>query len=464
MFKNIVMWIMNNIFHIQTQTTQTELNDNDKFAKTYEQIDDVNFNAIFSNKLANYTVTDSELEVIGDNERAKTLNKMAQSMWHNMKKIVSMSLGYGGVVLVPYVQRGKIYYNKISQDRLTIDMTDGDLITGATILAEKKTIEGTIKNTVYLRWTNYKVDTDKQNITITQVFTDENGKKIPTPDFWKNIQEVQVITGVDRCLFGYIKSPINNRKAGDKYGVPITYGADATILEIKDTMKQLAREYKLKEAFVGVDYTLFNGANKLPDSGLFKKFDMNDNDNSFFVYDPAFRPFFDRLEELYKRLEHEVGTSAGILSELDTQNATATQIKKAMYDTFSLVDDVRTNLERGLEDFFYACNVLANVYNISPMGDYELDYNWTDGLVEDRQEDWTMRLEAESRGIEKKEELRQWLHPEETLEEATKVIEEIQASNPSIEDLLGTNNEIIPQDNKKPLKEQNKSKEEVNNK
>ena len=132
------------------------------------------------------------------------------------------------------------------------------------------------------------------NITITQQFSDEEGNKIPTPDFWKNIQEVQVITGVDKVLFGYIKSPINNRKAVDNYGVPITYGCDSTILEIKDTMKQLYREYKLKEAFVGADSTMFDGKDALPKNGLFKKIDSGD-DTFFEVFDPAFRPFTDRL-------------------------------------------------------------------------------------------------------------------------------------------------------------------------
>ena len=146
------------------------------------------------------------------------------------------------------------------QDRLTIDETDGELITGATVLAEKKTIGGNLDSKTYLRWTNYKVENG--NMVITQQFSDEKGNKIPAPDFWQDIQEVRTITNVDRVLFGYIKSPINNRKPNDKYGVPITYGCDATILEIKETMKQIVREYELKKNFVGVDYTMFKADKK----------------------------------------------------------------------------------------------------------------------------------------------------------------------------------------------------------
>lgn len=440
MFKNVIMWILQNIFKVPTQTTQKEVNDNQKYASEYERIDDINFNSIFSNKLANYVINDSNVNITGENARVELLNNTTQSMWKKAKKIVSMGFGYGGVLIVPYVKGGKIYYSVVPQNRLTIDMTEGDLITGATVLAERKVIQKQIGNPdVYLRWTNYQVQNG--NITITQQYSDENGKQIPAPDFWKNILDKQVITGVDRVLFGYIKSPVNNRKSNDKYGVPITYGCDSTIDEIKDTMKQLYREYKLKEAFVGADVTMFNGENALPINGLFKKVDAG-KDTFFEVFDPAFRPFTDRLQELYQRLEHEIGTSAGIISQTETQNATATEIRRSMYDTFTIVDDMRSNIEKAIEDFEYSANVLANAYNLSPQGEYEIDFDWDYSLLEDSQETFSQLITAQAKGIISEAEVRQWMKPNETLEESQKSIEEIKASEPSVEQIIGANNNV----------------------
>ena len=438
MFKNIIQYILNNIFKIKTETSKKEIDDNSKYAQIYESIDNINFASVFSNKLANYVISDSNMNIEGDNARTELLNKVGQSLWKQMKKVVSMGFGYGGVVIVPYVKGGKLYRSLVPQSRFTIDEMDGDTITGATILAERKVITGTINETIYLRWTNYKIENG--NLTITQQFSDEKGNKIPAPEFWKNIQEVQTITNVDRCPFGFVKSPINNRKATDKYGVPITYGCDATILEIKETLKQLFREYELKETFVGVDATMFNGKNGLPKNGLFKKIDST-SDDFFEVFDPQFRDFTTRIQELYKRLEHEVGTSYGILSEVDSQQATATEIKRSMYDTFVLCDDMRTNIEKGLDDFFYACNILANAYNLSPMGDYEVSYEWSYGLIEDTATEWSQLIYGENKGIISKVELRQWLKPDETLEESEQAIKEIEENNPSVEDLLGTKEE-----------------------
>ena len=438
MLKNIINYILNNIFKIKTQTTDKEIDDNSKYARNYERIDDINFNAIFSNKLANYTISDSNMNIEGDNKRVDLLNMVGQSMWKKAKKITSMAFGYGGVIIVPYVKGGKIFYNLVPQDRLTIDNMEGELITGATVLAERKVIKGTIGQKEYYRWTNYKVENN--NMTITQQYSDKDGNKIPTPDFWEDIQEVRTITNVDRVLFGYIKSPVNNRKANDKYGVPITYGCDETIEEIKEAMAQIQREYELKEAFVGADATMFNGKNKLPENGLFKKVDAS-SDDFFEVFDPQFRDYTNRLQELYKRLEHEIGTSYGILSEVNTAQATATEIKRSMYDTFTICDDMRSNIEKGLDDFFYACNVLANAFNLTPNGDYEISYEWSYSLLEDTNTEWTQLTYANNKGIISNIELRQWLKPDETLEESQKAIDEIKEQEPTTEDILGIKEE-----------------------
>ena len=434
MFKSIIQYVLNFLFKTNTQTTKKEIDDNSKYAKLYESIDDINFAAIFANKLANYTISDSNMNIEGENARVDLLNKIGQSLWKKIKKPVSMAFGHGGIALVPYVKGGKEFYNIVTQDRITIDSMEGDLITGATILAEKKVISGAISQTTYLRWTNYKVENG--NMVITQQFSDDKGNKIPTPDFWEDIQEVRTITNVDRVLFGYIKSPINNRRTNDKYGVPITYGCDATILEIKETMKQMIREYELKECFVGADVTMFNGKNALPSNGLFKKIDST-SDDFFEVFDPQFRDYTTRLQELYKRLEHEIGTSYGILSEVDSQQATATEIKRSMYDTFTICDDMRSNVEKGMDDFFYACNVLANAYNLSPQGEYELSFDWSYSLLEDTQQEWSQLTYAQNKGIVSKVELRQWLKPDETLEESEKAIKEIEENEPTMDELMG---------------------------
>ena len=442
MLKNIFLWILTNVFHVKTETKPSDVEENQHYAINYEKIDEINFNAIFSNKLANYVINDSEIVVDGNNERAKKFDEMAQSMWKNSKKLVSMAFGYGGVFLVPYTKNGKLYYNKVPQNRVTIDSTDGDVITGLTILADEKTITSGFTSRTYIRLANYRIE--GSNLIMEQTFTNEDGKPVPVPDFWANIPLKLVIGNVEKAPIGYIKSPINNRKSGDKYGVPIDYGTESIQKEIKECLKQIAREYDVKQAFIGADVTMFDKNDKLPANGLYQKVDSG-KDDFWEIFSPEIREssYYVRLQELYKRLEHAIGTSSGILSDVETQNATATEIKKAMYDTFSITDDMRTNFEKGMKDFFDGCDVFANAYNLIPQGDFDINFNWSYGLIEDANTEFAQLIQGHNIGVISKGEVRQWIRPDETLEEAEEKVKEIQEEQASLDELLGNDEEEI---------------------
>ena len=183
---------------------------------------------------------------------------------------------------------------------------------------------------------------------------------------------------------------------------------------------------------------MFNGDNALPVNGLYKK--VNAGDDEFWeVFDPAFRdePLFNKLMNQCAMLEKQVGTSKGILTDVETSNATATEIKKMLKDTFDLVDDIRASLEDGINDFISACDVLANYYNLTPQGDYEVTYDWSYDLLEDTASTFSQLIQGVNQGVIKKVELRQFLKPRETIEEAQMAVDEIQAQNPSTKDLLG---------------------------
>lgn len=438
MIKNVWNWVLK-LFNIQSETQNKEIELNDEYAENYKRIDEINFTAIFSNKLANYTVNDSTVNIEGNSKRAEFLKDTMTPIWKKIKKVVDMAFGLGAVALVPYVKNGKIYYKIVEQNRITINEMDGELTTGATILSERKDVTYLSRTDSYLRWTDYKVENG--NLRIKQEYTDEKGKRISKPDFWGNIIDEQIIHNVDRVLFGFIKCPRNNRSTSDKFGVPITYGTEATIKELKDTLKQINREFELKQAFIGADRKMFKDG-KLPSNGLYKMFSAEAKDGTPFweIFDPIIREssYFARLEELYSRLEKEVGTSDGILTKKESNNATATEIKASRYDTFTIVDDMRSNIENGIYDFLKACDVLANANNLSPMGDWELNFDWDYSLIECSEDAFNQLVIGLDKGVVKKDELRRFIKPTETIEESEKVIAQIEEKRPDIKTLLGT--------------------------
>lgn len=404
----------------------------EEYTYEYMRSDDINFTAIFANKLANYAISDSTIDVIGNNLRAELLNEVLERLKKQLKKTVSKDLGVGGVLVIPYVANNKIYFNIITQNRFSINKKVGEDIVDCTVMAEMLTIN----NDRYFRWADYTLKNG--NLYIKYRATNEDTPiNITSIPEWSDIKDMS-ITGVRKMPFMYIKSPVDNRIENNDYGVPITFGCEEQIRKIKHTLDQIEREFDLKETFIGADITMFNGENALPTDGIYKK--INSGEDDFWeVFDPDYRdePLFRKLEKECSMLEKQVGISKGILTDVETANATATEIKKMLKDTFDFVDDVRTSLEDGLNDFIYACDVLANYYNLTPPGDYELVIDWSYDLLEDNSATFSQLIQGVNQGVIKKSELRQFLRPSETLEEAQKAIEEIKAQNPTTKDLIG---------------------------
>ena len=107
---------------------------NDDFTYNYENDKDINFTAIFANKLANITISDSNIDVVGDNKRAELLQETLKRLKKKLKKIVARDLGTGGVLVIPYVNRKKIYFNIVTQNRFSINKMIGDDIVDLSLI------------------------------------------------------------------------------------------------------------------------------------------------------------------------------------------------------------------------------------------------------------------------------------------------------------------------------------------
>ena len=88
-----------------------------------------------------------------------------------------------------------------------------------------------------------------------------------------------------------------------------------------------------------------------------------------------------------------------------------------------MVDDIRRCLERGINDLAYCYDVLANYYTITPQGDYSITYDWDYSLLEDSAETFSQLVTGKSLGAVSTEELRQFIYPAETFEQARAAVE-----------------------------------------
>ena len=419
-----ILRIVQKIFGVEPVTTEQEAVTNALYARDYQRTDAINFTAIFACKLSTLAVTESSVEIEGDNARAELIGEAVAGVWRRIRKVVSIMLGTGGVCLIPYEAEGHLYTDIVPQNRLIINRKNGDEILACTILAEMIT-RG--KNQ-YFRWVDYDLDSDGI-LTIRQRATKENGARVQIANVpeWVDIDEEITISGVEHLPFAYLKSPADNRQTEDMYGCPITYGCDQLITEIMDTLRDVKREYDLKKPIVGMDATLFeirDGHRHLPKTGLFMPVingGLNQSGKLWDVYDPAIRDsaYYNRLDKLYELFEKQVGTSSGILTKMDaTRTATATEIKAAKFDTYALVVLIRDVIIAGIDRLCYVFDMLANIYGLGPSGDYMPSYDWNYSMIESSQETFTQLLSAISVNAADASELRQFLFPDETADEA----------------------------------------------
>lgn len=411
--------------------------------EAYRDTAKTNIIAIACNKFATLSMADATFSVTepsgGETKRTEELSGFLERLVAKARGIVSMGLGSGIVYVIPYNVGKKIYFDTATKDRAFITATQGNDITGLSVLADEQIID----HTLYQRWTDYAVSDGRY--LITQKVT-RDGQPISGGlsqiEEWRNIPEVVAIEGVERLPVGVFRCPTCGRRPEAIDGVPLCYGTEENISRIAETLYQIRREFELKQTFVGAENNMFDEEGKLPKDGLFKTFRAERKlgaDSFWEIYDPAYRD-----SSLYNRLDHEfalfekvIGASKGILTELDTANATATQVRRATIDTAMIVSGIWAAFDEMLEGALYGANMLCNYAGSTPQSEYKLVSDYSYILTEDPEGDFARLKDGKAMGVIEDVELRQWLRPNETAEEAKEVIERIKRENPSVRDLIG---------------------------
>lgn len=435
-FKN---WLMR-LFGKSVQQSDLELSQNEEDAKRYMDISLENITAIISNSLAVLTFGDASFTL--DNQ-SEVLQEVLEKEFTKAKVNIACGLGVGMIASIPYcVDNGlgrKVYVDTVTKDRFFITGMQGDDVTQCAVISDVFN-EG---KTIYVRWTEYEINNGNYIIR-NKCMKDGTEVLLATVERWADIQPEIVIHGVEKLPIGIFKCPSSNRRPDDVMGLPITFGCDNTIKKINKTLQDIELEFDRKKVKVFADRGLLrpiydeqgNIVEQEFDESVFVKFSSSDSFTTE-VFDPAFREtgYYTKLQKHFEMLEKEIGISKGILTELETSGATATEIKRSTYATFCLVNDIQKNYEKYINDLMYGIQVLLDVYGIERITENQVDVSWSYAMLEDSQETFNQITEGVSLGAESVAELRQFLHPEETLEESEKKVQEMESQKQE-QDLL----------------------------
>lgn len=405
----------------------------------------INFTEIFANRLSNYTMSGSTVSC--DDE---TVDNLLYTVWARSAKWLPLALGVGRVYMVPYIVGDKIYTDYIPQSAVITTDFEGDMLTGFVCVADIKSIG----NRKYARLVQHQYDGNAKTYTVINKAVSQNeqgfGGELPLSVIkeWADIEPEITFTGVDQIPFGYVDSPKDNRNADKLQGASITFGCEGTIAEIHETIRQYMIEFDHKRSVLGVDRSMLDPEAMRLNGGhaaiaqehilteTVGKLGTGTSD-LFSVYSPDIRDqaYRDRLLHLFARLEKQVGTSSGILTPADTSMATATQVRRAMYDTWAMVGRMRASIEACMHSVAYGYYVMLSVVG-TPVQEYTLTFDWSDDLLTDSAEQFTQISQGHSAGVVSDVEYRRFFYPNESPEEAQKALDEINKNKPEPFDIF----------------------------
>ena len=108
------------------------------------------------------------------------------------------------------------------------------------------------------------------------------------------------------------------------------------------------------------------------------------------------------------RIEDTCGISRGTLSDAADVARTATELRILKQRSYQTNQDIQKAIEEALRDTIYIMNVYADLYNITPKGDYDISFEWDDSIMVDADEELEKRILLMQNGLASKVENRMW--------------------------------------------------------
>ena len=331
------------------------------------------------------------------------LDEDYQKIAENIRAYAEYGCAKGGLAAKPYIDdNGDIAIDVIQAEHFFPVAFDTKGKSTAAVFVDRH-VEG---RRVYTRTETHEFKGDRYMVT-NRAFLKENvvdlteqtdfGKEVPLGSVaaWKDLAPKVTFKDVERPLFAYFKVPgANPIDAASPLGVSVYAKAVNLIKEADKQYSRILWEYEAKEAMIFADTNLFfidgkDKKRKLPKGGerLYNLLNLPTGDKeSIKPYSPDIRDtsLFHGLDQLLKRIEYNVGFSAGTISDPNTVDKTATEIVSSKQRMYATVKDIQKSLQQFLEDLMYAVAARLAIEGTYTNMDYEMTFNWDDSIVVDK--------------------------------------------------------------------------------
>lgn len=369
-----------------------------------DHIKTVNFAKAVCSETARLAMLGTKITVDGS-ARAEWLQMQVEKIYFHLRDWIEYGCAYGTVILKP---NGNGVDFVTPGDFIVVDSDNGKI--NAVVFINRETVGKKFYTRLeYHRFVNgVYVITNRCFVGKT---VNDRGEAIDiakTP--WSALLEEAFIENVDSPLYGVLKMPhANNIDVNSAMGLPVFSDA---IEELKDL--DIAYSRNSKEIFDSKRTVLLDSDRLLPTgskvatSGYFfnqKRKEMGLPDYVKNVYGNGQEDFYQEinpqlntdirltgLNALLSQIGYKVGYSNGYFVFNESGGIqTATEVESNDRRTIQLIKDVRDKVEKCMNGVIYALNVFADLYDLAPVGEYEVVYDFGDityNVEEDRQRWW----------------------------------------------------------------------------
>lgn len=416
--------------------------------------------------------TITEERTIGDTSRAEYLESQYKKLKKQLRKQIEYGIAKGGLVIKPYIVMNKSDNSDGVNSDITptidieFDFIQADAFYPLAFDASGKITEAAFiqskveKNQIYRRLEYHKWENNTVTV-INKAYKSNNlrstgdidntdlGEAISLSEVpeWKDLKEKAVVTNVTQPLFAYFKMPeANTIDTSSPLGVS---GFSRAVSLIKDADMQYSRllwEYEAGEMAIDIDRdalrtdldstgTEHTQQNHLQ-ARLFRKVDLGSDSDTYNPFAPTLRDtnYVQGLNTILMRIEDVCGISRGTLSDSADVARTATELKILKQRSYQTNADIQQSIEDALRDTIYIMNTYASLYEITPDGEYEVNFEWDDSIMVDINEEINKRITLQQNGLTSKLETRMWYFGEteqQAKEALAKINEENQAAQES---------------------------------
>ena len=324
------------------------------------------------------------------------------------------ALAFGGMMFKPFLSQGKIYIDLIRADCFAPVEFVGKMMTSA-IFVSKKTVGNTYFTLVEYHKFNGKDRTHTIKNKVCKSLNSEiigwecNFSEVPE---WSGLVKEITFINVEKPLFSYFKVPSSNDIDIDSpLGVSVYARAVDLIRQADEQWARIEWEYESKETALDVSTDMIK-ENTLPKrkNRIYRKYDVDNLDGNFYnIFSPEIRDSaqFNYFNRILQRIEFNCGLAYGTLSDPQTVEKTAEEIRTSKQRSYTQVSAIQRNLEFTLENVLYIFNYYAGYFGLS-RSDAVLSCVWGDSVLEDTDKEFQRRLQMVNAGILTKEKFIAW--------------------------------------------------------